>query len=69
ILSAIVLGYAVELVTEDTSSYLEYRDLAPHSKSFGQSLSDLTLTLAPSVGNPYSRNKKHSAANYRAKDG
>ncbi|MED6171662.1 hypothetical protein PIB30_042829 [Stylosanthes scabra] len=44
--SAIVLGYAVELVTEGTSSYLEYRDLVPHSKSFGQSLRDLTLTLA-----------------------
>ncbi|MED6134495.1 hypothetical protein PIB30_037545 [Stylosanthes scabra] len=40
-----VLGYAVELVTEGTSSYLEYRDLAPHSKSFGQSLRDLTLTI------------------------
>ncbi|MED6138297.1 hypothetical protein PIB30_072971 [Stylosanthes scabra] len=46
-----VLGYAIELNTEDTSSYLEYRDLAPHSKSLGQSLTDLTLTLASSVGN------------------
>ncbi|MED6221770.1 hypothetical protein PIB30_057955 [Stylosanthes scabra] len=33
---AIVLGYAIELVTESTSSYLEYRDLTPHPKSFGQ---------------------------------
>ncbi|MED6176907.1 hypothetical protein PIB30_092848 [Stylosanthes scabra] len=59
--SVIALGYTVELVTEGTSSYLEYRDLAPHSKSFGQSLRDLTLTLALSVGNSYSRDKKCSA--------
>ncbi|MED6187826.1 hypothetical protein PIB30_080210 [Stylosanthes scabra] len=58
--SAIALGYAVELVTKGTSSYLEYRDLASHSKSFGQSLRDRTLTLVLSVGNSYSRDKKCS---------
>ncbi|MED6209696.1 hypothetical protein PIB30_057219 [Stylosanthes scabra] len=42
--STIVLGYAIELVTEGTSSYLKYRDLAPHSKSFGQLLREPTLT-------------------------
>ncbi|MED6198929.1 hypothetical protein PIB30_071286 [Stylosanthes scabra] len=57
--SAIALGHAVGLVIEGTSSYLEHRDLAPHSKSFRQSLRDPTLTLAPSVGSSYSRNKKH----------
>ncbi|MED6222119.1 hypothetical protein PIB30_061344 [Stylosanthes scabra] len=30
--------------------------------SFGQSLRNLTLTLAPSVGNSYSRDRKHSAS-------
>ncbi|MED6139478.1 hypothetical protein PIB30_084236, partial [Stylosanthes scabra] len=55
-----LLGYAVGLVTEGTSSYLEYRDLTPHSKSFGQSLRDPTLTLALSVES-YSRDKKYSA--------
>ncbi|MED6202201.1 hypothetical protein PIB30_102975, partial [Stylosanthes scabra] len=30
--------------------------------SFGQSLSNPTLTLAPSVGNSYSRDRKHSAS-------
>ncbi|MED6116671.1 hypothetical protein PIB30_102389, partial [Stylosanthes scabra] len=48
--SAIALGHAVGLLTEGTSSYLEHRDLVSHSKSFGQSLRDPTLTLAPSVG-------------------
>ncbi|MED6194854.1 hypothetical protein PIB30_032404 [Stylosanthes scabra] len=38
------LGYAVGLVTEGTSSYLEYQDLTPHSKSFRELLRDLTLT-------------------------
>ncbi|MED6214217.1 hypothetical protein PIB30_100832, partial [Stylosanthes scabra] len=36
--SAIALGHAVGLVTEDTSSCPEHWILAPHSKSFGQSL-------------------------------
>ncbi|MED6152895.1 hypothetical protein PIB30_096307 [Stylosanthes scabra] len=52
------LGHAVGLATKGTPSYLEHRDLAPHSKSFAQSLRDSTLTLAPSVGNSYSRDKK-----------
>ncbi|MED6210550.1 hypothetical protein PIB30_065150 [Stylosanthes scabra] len=38
------LGHAVGFVTKGTSSYLEHRGLAPHSKSFGQSLRDPTLT-------------------------
>ncbi|MED6222568.1 hypothetical protein PIB30_065635 [Stylosanthes scabra] len=56
--SAIALGYGVGLATEGTPSYLEHRDLTPHSKSSGQSLRDPTLTLASSVGNSYSRDKK-----------
>ncbi|MED6174902.1 hypothetical protein PIB30_073335 [Stylosanthes scabra] len=55
-----LLGYAEEHVTEDTSSYLDLCSLVPHSKSFGQSLRNPTLILAP-WGHSYSRDKKRSA--------
>ncbi|MED6151614.1 hypothetical protein PIB30_084138 [Stylosanthes scabra] len=65
---AIALSNAVELVTEGTSSFLEYRNLAPHLKSFVQSLRDLTLTLAPSWGT-HTRGTRSAVLVIQAKDG
>ncbi|MED6152848.1 hypothetical protein PIB30_096003, partial [Stylosanthes scabra] len=60
--------HAIGLVTEGTSSYLEHRDLAPHSKSFGQSLRDPTLTLAPSVGKLILEGQRSTGAGERGMD-